>query len=53
MKKSNFQKKRLSKNELKEIKGARPVCPRVISCTDSETGIELYGVYGVQDGYCC
>ncbi|UWX59835.1 hypothetical protein N0B40_15610 [Chryseobacterium oranimense] len=53
MKKSNFQKKRLSKNELKEIKGARPVCPRVISCIDPDTGIELYGVYGVQDGYCC
>ncbi|MBB6371377.1 hypothetical protein [Chryseobacterium shigense] len=53
MKKLNFQKKRLSKKELKEIKGARPVCPRVISCIDPDSGVELYGVTGVQDGYCC
>jgi hypothetical protein len=53
MKKSNFQTRKLSKKDLKEIKGARPVCPRVVSCIDPETGTELYGVFGIQDGYCC
>ncbi|MCT2408661.1 bacteriocin [Chryseobacterium antibioticum] len=54
MKKSNFQPKKLTKKELKKISGgARPVCPRVVSCIDPATGDELYGVFGVQDGYCC
>lgn len=54
MKKSNNQKRKLVKSELKEIKGgAKPVCPRVVSCIDPATGEELYGVYGIQDGYCC
>ncbi|GEN71982.1 MULTISPECIES: bacteriocin [Chryseobacterium] len=54
MKKSNLQPRKLSKKELKEISGGfRPVCPRVVSCIDPVTGVELYGVYGIQDGYCC
>lgn len=55
MKNSNIQKRKFTKNELKEINGgaARPVCPRVISCTDPRTGEELSGVPGIQDGYCC
>lgn len=53
MKKSNIQKKKLTKKEMKTINGAGPICPRVISCTDRNTGEELYGVYGIQDGPCC
>ncbi len=54
MKKSNIQQRKLTKNELKEINGGkRPICPRVVSCIDPATGEELYGVFGVQDGYCC
>lgn len=47
------QKKKLTKIELKTINGAGPICPRVINCTDRNTGEELYGVYGIQDGPCC
>ncbi|WP_165828330.1 hypothetical protein [Chryseobacterium phosphatilyticum] len=53
MKKSNIQTRKLSKKELKEIKGAGPVCPIVISCTDRRTGKERSGVPGVQDEFCC
>lgn len=54
MKKSNIPQRKLSKKELKEISGGlRPVCPRVISCTDMKTGVELSGVPGIQDGPCC
>lgn len=54
MKKANTQKRKLSKNELKEISGGRrPVCPRVVSCTDPQTGEERSGVPGIQDGLCC
>ena len=53
MKKSNIQKKKFTKSELKIINGAGPICPRVINCTDRNTGEELYGVYGIQDGPCC
>ncbi|PXW14320.1 hypothetical protein C8D70_10722 [Chryseobacterium sp. CBTAP 102] len=55
MKKSNIQKRKLNKMELKKISGGanRPVCPRVISCTDPHTGEERYGVPGMQDGFCC
>ncbi|WP_312297399.1 hypothetical protein [Chryseobacterium sp.] len=54
MKKSNKPKRKLSKTELKEISGGlRPICPRVISCTDPNTGEERYGVPGMQDGFCC
>lgn len=53
MKNSDIQKKRLTKEELKKISGTGPVCPLVISCTDPNTGEELYGVYGIQDGPCC
>lgn len=54
MKKSNVQKRKLTKKELKEISGGfRPICPRVISCIDRHTGQELSGVPGVQDEYCC
>ncbi|PWW28616.1 MULTISPECIES: bacteriocin [unclassified Chryseobacterium] len=55
MKNSKNQKRKLSKNELKEISGGtnRPICPRVISCTDPNTGEERYGVPGMQDGFCC
>ncbi|MBL1221667.1 bacteriocin [Chryseobacterium sp. L7] len=54
MKKSNIQLKKLTKKELKNISGgARPVCPRVVSCFDPATGEEQYGVYGIQDGPCC
>lgn len=54
MKKSDTQKRKLTKNELKEIIGGfRPVCPRVISCTDRYTGEERSGVPGIQDGLCC
>ncbi|WP_157859423.1 hypothetical protein [Chryseobacterium angstadtii] len=54
MKKSNFQPRKLSKKELKGIKGgARPICFIVISCYDPATGEEQYGVPGHQDGNCC
>ncbi|CAD0222675.1 bacteriocin [Chryseobacterium sp. D764] len=55
MKNSKNQKRKLSKNELKEISGGanRPICPRVISCTDPHTGEERSGVPGMQDGFCC
>jgi len=54
MKTSTIQKRKLTKNELKEISGGKkPVCPRVVSCFDRETGEERYGVPGEQDGYCC
>ncbi|PIF43748.1 hypothetical protein CLU96_0662 [Chryseobacterium sp. 52] len=54
MKNLNLQKRKLSKKDLKKIDGGlRPFCYVVISCTDRETGYELYGVPGVQDGYCC
>jgi hypothetical protein len=54
MKKSDIQKRKLTKAELKEVNGGkRPVCPRVVSCIDPATGEELYGVFGIQDGYCC
>lgn len=54
MKKSNNPKRKLGKAELKEISGGLgPVCPRVISCTDPNTGEERYGVPGMQDGFCC
>ncbi|MBF6646656.1 hypothetical protein H3Z85_07710 [Chryseobacterium indologenes] len=53
MKKSNIQTKKLTKKQLKEISGARPFCPLVLSCFDPNTGEEVYGVYGIQDGPCC
>ncbi|MDH6251675.1 bacteriocin-like protein [Chryseobacterium sp. H1D6B] len=54
MKKSTFQKRKLSKKELKEISGGRkPICPRVVTCYVRETGEERSGVPGEQDGYCC
>lgn len=54
MKNSKNPKRKLAKNELKEISGGlKPVCPRVISCTDPHTGEERYGVPGMQDGFCC
>lgn len=53
MKKSNIQKKKLTKGEMKTINGAGPICPLVFSCFDRNTGEEQYGVYGIQDGPCC
>ncbi|WP_164465150.1 hypothetical protein [Chryseobacterium lactis] len=53
MKKSIIQTRKLSKRELREIKGAGPICHIVISCTDRRTGIERSGVPGVQDEFCC
>ncbi|CAH0136665.1 hypothetical protein MP478_18180 [Chryseobacterium sp. WG14] len=53
MKKSTLQKRKLSKKEMKEISGARPHCPLVLSCFDPNTGQEMSGVYGIQDGPCC
>jgi bacteriocin-like protein len=53
MKKTNIQKKKLSKKELKKISGAGPVCPVVFSCFDRWTGEELIGVPGIQGEYCC
>ncbi|WP_185117577.1 hypothetical protein [Chryseobacterium sp. PMSZPI] len=53
MKTSNFPKTKLTKRELKSIKGAGPICPIVISCTDRRTGKERSGVPGVQDEFCC
>ncbi|WP_157859422.1 hypothetical protein [Chryseobacterium angstadtii] len=53
MKKSNILSKKLTKKELKEIKGARPFCFIVMSCFDPNTGEEQYGVPGHQDGNCC
>ncbi|WP_165851845.1 hypothetical protein [Chryseobacterium pennipullorum] len=53
MKKTNIQKRKLTKKEMKQISGAGPVCPLVVSCIDPNTGQELYGVHGIQDGPCC
>ncbi|AZA81460.1 hypothetical protein EG342_05880 [Chryseobacterium lactis] len=53
MKKSTIPTKRLTKKEMKEISGARPFCPLVVSCFDPSTGQEMYGVHGIQDGPCC
>ncbi|MGH1518627.1 hypothetical protein [Chryseobacterium sp. JK1] len=53
MKNSKNQKKKLSKKEMKEISGARPFCPLVVSCFDPRTGDEMFGVQGIQDGACC
>ncbi|MCL8536195.1 MULTISPECIES: hypothetical protein [Chryseobacterium] len=53
MKTSNIQTKKLTKKELKKIKGAGPECPVVFSCFDRNSGEELIGVPGIQDGPCC
>lgn len=45
--------KKLTKRELRDIKGAGPVCPVIISCFDRRTGEERFGVPGIQDEYCC
>jgi len=53
MKTTNIHPRKLTKKQLKEIKGAGPVCPIVITCTDRRTGRERSGVPGVQDEFCC
>ncbi len=53
MKTANIQTRKLSKKELKEIKGAGPICHIVISCTDRRTGQERSGVPGIPDDFCC
>ncbi|MFZ4930468.1 hypothetical protein [Chryseobacterium sp. Mn2064] len=53
MKKTTLQKRKLSKKAMKEISGARPFCPLVVSCFDPRTGEEMFGVQGIQDGACC
>ncbi|WBV55288.1 bacteriocin [Chryseobacterium daecheongense] len=54
MKKSNIRIIKLTKKELKKVNGGvGHDCPVVFSCFDRNTGEELIGVPGIQDGYCC
>nr|WP_315031590.1 hypothetical protein [uncultured Chryseobacterium sp.] len=52
MKKSNIQKRTLTKSELKEINGsALPLCLRGF-CQDPSTGELVRGLID-RDGFCC
>jgi hypothetical protein len=53
MKTTNIHTRKIDQKTIKEIKGAGPVCPIVITCTDRRTGRERSGVPGVQDEFCC